>query len=137
MGIEDEYVRDYSFDPEYIIGRKNSLNIHKENFKKRRKSKKPIRRKFIYLSPNNLDKLPSNENIKLEDEEKEIERNVVDVEVEEFQTVSGLHCSWDFQHFHKSFKCLFCLLFSLCFYYPRFFRSSTRKKMSHFSLSKE
>lgn len=107
MGIEDEYVRDYSFDPEYIIGRKNSLNIHKENFKKRRKSKKPIRRKFIYLSSNNLDKLPSNENIKLEDEEKEIERNVVDVEVEEFQTVSGWCFTCDFQHFHKSFKCLF------------------------------
>lgn len=90
MGIEDEYVRDYSFDPEYIIGRKNSLTIHKENFKKRRKSKKPIRRKFIYLNPNNLDKLPSNVKLKVEDEEHEVERNVVDVEVEEFQTVSGV-----------------------------------------------
>ena len=78
MGIEDEYVRDYSFDPEYIIGRKNSLSIHKENFKKRRKSKKPIRRKFVIKSI-----------LKVEDEEKEVERNVVDVEVEEFQTVSG------------------------------------------------
>lgn len=88
MGIEDEYVRDYSFDPEYIIGRKNSLCIHKENFKKRRKSKKPISRKIVYLKPNNLDKLSLNLKIKVEDEEHEVKRSVVDVEVEEFQTVS-------------------------------------------------
>lgn len=102
MGIEDEYVRDYSFDPEYIIGRKNSLQIHKENFKKRKKSKKLLRQKLIvYLNPNNLDKLPSDERLKSEDEETETERNIVDVGVEEFQTVSGL---LNFQH-SQSLKC--------------------------------
>lgn len=39
MGIEDEYIRDYSFEPEFIT-RKDSLEMHRSRLERTRKHNK-------------------------------------------------------------------------------------------------
>lgn len=48
MGIEDEYNRDYSFEPEFIT-RKNSLELHRSRLERTRKHEKIFKKKAQLL----------------------------------------------------------------------------------------
>lgn len=78
MGIEDEYNRDYSFEPEFIT-RKNSLELHRSRFERTRKHEKIFKKKSKTLK---LDMKCSLEQLALS-----VTPNVVDAEVDAFRTV--------------------------------------------------
>lgn len=48
---KDEYIRDYSFDPELLLGRKDSIKIQKRVYQKKKLGKKPKRRKLFLTIP--------------------------------------------------------------------------------------
>lgn len=47
--LKDEYVRDYSFDPEIILGRKDSLSVQRKQYAMRKITKKPRKRKLLII----------------------------------------------------------------------------------------
>lgn len=53
LDIEDEYIRDYAFDPEFIK-RKDSLDTHKERIEKAQKAKKHFKHKLQSIEIHNI-----------------------------------------------------------------------------------
>lgn len=55
--VEDEYVRDFSFEPEIILRRKDSLHIQREKYqhRKRQKRRKQFKQRQIVAISTNYD----------------------------------------------------------------------------------
>lgn len=79
MGIEDEYNRDYSFEPEFIT-RKNSLELHRSRLERTRKHEKIFKRKSQLLD---LEKQCSLEQLAIS-----VTPNIVEAEVDAFRMVN-------------------------------------------------
>jgi hypothetical protein len=79
MGIEDEYNRDYSFEPEFI-SRKDSLQMHRSRFEKTRKHEKIFKKK-----PQPLVLVENSQS--LEQLALSVSQNIVEHEVDTFRTV--------------------------------------------------
>lgn len=99
MDFKDEYVRDYSFDPELLLGRKDSIKVQKKIYQKKKLGKKPKRRKLltIPLSLSNFNRNSSNstfDKTEVDDEEEEDEfgrdrpQKQIDSKIEGFYHVS-------------------------------------------------
>lgn len=93
IGFKDEYIRDYSFEPEMILGRKDSLRVQKDRYHKRKVTKKPKRRKLLKISlPGSSSSKKANNNV--EDgrpvDDDEIEHTDIDNGIEEIYCVSQL-----------------------------------------------
>lgn len=85
MDFEDEYVRDFAFDPEFIR-RKDSIEMHRDRIEKRHKCNK--RRSFMRKF--HSDK--AHKSFSSSDEEIAIKfkKNIIDAEVYSFCTVNSL-----------------------------------------------
>jgi hypothetical protein len=83
MDIEDEYIRDYSFEPEFIT-RKDSLRMHRSRLEKTRKHNKVFKRKTESLEVV-LEKTLAAEQPALSTQ------NIIEAEVDAFRTVKWLH----------------------------------------------
>ena len=93
IGFKDEYIRDYSFEPEMILGRKDSLRVQKDRYHKRKITKKPKRRKLLKLRlPGSSSPKRSNNNVEDETpvDDEEIEHTDIDNGIEEIYCVSQL-----------------------------------------------
>jgi hypothetical protein len=80
MDIDDEYIRDYSFEPEFIT-RKDSLVMHRSRLERTRKHNKIFKRKCKSLD--NIDRACSVEALNLS-----ITQNIIEAEVDAFQSVT-------------------------------------------------
>lgn len=78
LDIEDEYIRDYAFEPEFIQ-RKDSIKMHKERLEKKHKQNEKLMRKFHSLD---VYKSLSEEEIAMI-----LKTNIIDAEVYSFCTV--------------------------------------------------
>lgn len=79
LDIEDEYIRDYSFDPEFIQ-RKDSLEMHKDHLKNYyRNHEKKLAHKVRAIEMSN--------SLTEEEIAMKKEKNIVDAEVYSFCTV--------------------------------------------------
>ncbi|EAT42523.1 AAEL005950-PA, partial [Aedes aegypti] len=86
---EDEYVRDFSFEPEIILRRKDSLHIQRENSNSGKSSpsrqttirtrRDPVVVAVAWINSDDLDS----------DDKEEIQRSPVDIELEEFYYMYG------------------------------------------------
>jgi hypothetical protein len=104
---KDEYIRDYSFDPEFILGRKDSLSVHKKQYERRKIMKKPRKRKLLIIPQEYINRkfnCNNNDNnsdrkhvanrrqnlIEDDDDDDKVEnpQNQVDLHIEEFYQVS-------------------------------------------------
>jgi hypothetical protein len=97
MDIEDDYVRDYSFEPEFIT-RKDSLNMHRSRWERTRKHIKAFKSK-----PEPLDVVLERT---LASEQPAMSRqNIVEAEVDAFQTVTVA------SFLHRAIVCVLQYLF--------------------------
>lgn len=93
IGFKDEYIRDYTFEPEMILGRKDSLRVQKDRYHKRKITKKPKRRKLLKLSfTGSSSAKKSNNNVEdgMPVDDDEIEHTDIDNGIEEIYCVSQL-----------------------------------------------
>lgn len=81
MGIEDEYNRDYSFEPEFI-SRKDSLQMHRSRLERTRKHEKIFKKK-----PQPLVLVENSHS--LEHLALSVSQNIVEHEVDTFRTVKN------------------------------------------------
>lgn len=83
MDIEDEYHRDYSFEPEFIT-RKDSLEMHRSRLERTRKHEKIFKRKS--RSADLAEKSP------IEQLALSVTQNLIEAEVDAFVTVNSNFC---------------------------------------------
>lgn len=82
MDIEDEYIRDYSFEPEFIT-RRDSLEMHRSRLENTRKHNKIFKKKSKLLSIKADDRKCSIEQLSLD-----VTQNIIEAEVDAFETVN-------------------------------------------------
>lgn len=86
MDIEDEYNRDYSFEPEFIT-RKDSLEMHRSRLERTRKHEKIFKKKSQSLRVKMEKPSCSIEHLALS-----VTQNLIEAEVDAFVTVKSLFC---------------------------------------------
>lgn len=80
MDIEDEYIRDYSFEPEFIR-RKDSLEMHRSRLEKTRKHNKMFKSKSL---PTDLGRAHSIDLLT-----QTVTQNILEAELDAFRTVKN------------------------------------------------